>query len=185
MNQKSRIGPMTAAILLTVAAATAQAATGNPTHPAIAHYGGIHPRPNAAEQPSPKKHYKVVFDISKHGKAKDQPNPALDVVARQVNIFASAGVPLDYLNFVAVIRGPATASVLTDAAYTKQFGHKNPNTPLIAALHKAGVKVEVCGQALAGHKYPNNSVNPKVTIALSAFSTFAIYEKRGYAYEKP
>ncbi len=185
MTHAFRIGPIVTAIVLTGIAATTQAATGDPAHPAIADYGAVQPRPDAAVQPSADKRYKVVFDISKQSKSKDRPNPGLRVVARQVNVFASAGVPLDHLKFVAVIRGPATTSVLTDAAYDKQFGHKNPNTQLIAALHKAGIKVDVCGQALSKHDYANDSVNSNVTIALSALSTLAIYQKRGYAYEKP
>lgn len=156
----------------------------DPNHPAIANFGTIHPRPNAAEQPQADQHYKVVFDISSASDEADMLNAGLDHVARAVNVFASAGVPVDDLDFVAVVHGPATSAVLTDAAYAKEVGGKNPNTALIAALKHAGVKIEVCGQALADHHYADDEVNPAVITTLSALSTLAIYGDKGYAYEK-
>ncbi|WP_353226216.1 hypothetical protein [Salinisphaera hydrothermalis] len=87
------------------------------------------------------------FDVTKQPNDTSQPNPGLDRVARAVNLFASVGVPSDKRDFVAVIHGPATPSVLTDEQYEKRFGQNNPNTRLIAALHDADVTSHVCGQA--------------------------------------
>jgi len=153
-------------------------------YPAIEGYGRVHPRPNSAEQPDPQKTYKVVFNVTKPSKDKGQPNPGLDHVARAVNVFASAGVPLDHLKFVAVIHGPATMSVLNGDQYKKQFGGANPNLELIGKLREAGVKVEVCGQAVSDNEYQDDWINPDVTITLSALSDLAIYGNRGYAFEQ-
>jgi len=169
-------------VMLSVAASAA-GSTGNPQwqYPEIKNFGRIQPLPKAVGQPSPDKTHKAVFDIRKKAKDGSKPNPGLDHVARAVNLFVSAGVARDQRDFVAVIHGPATASMLTDAQYEKRFGQKNPNTPLIAALRDAGVTIHVCGQALAEHGFDQAWVNPKVDVALSALSDLIIYGDRGYA----
>jgi len=88
------------------------------------------------------------------------------------------------MKFVAVIHGPATAIVLNDETYTRRFEVANPNIQLIGKLRQAGVKIEVCGQALSDNGYPDDAVNPDVTITLSALSDLAIYGNRGYAFER-
>lgn len=171
--------------LLIVAPLTAWAAgsTSDPDwqYPKIENFGRIQPLPDAANQPAADKTYKAVFSVTKKAKDRGQPNPGLDRVARAVNLFASAGVPRAKRDFVTVIYGPATASVLSDAQYWEKFGRKNPNTPLIGALTDAGVTVHVCGQALAAHGFDQTWVNPNVDVALSALSDLVIYGNRGYA----
>lgn len=187
MNVLAKSTLILAALLLGGMSATALAA-GHPAgywqYPAIKGYGPVHPRPKAAAQPSKHTIYKVVFNVTKGAGDMSQPNPGLDHVARAVNVFASAGVPLDHLRFVAVIHGPATASVLDAKAYEQKFKTVNPNPKLIKALRKAGVRVEVCGQALSDNHFSNAEVNPEVTITLSALSDLAIYGHRGYAFEQ-
>jgi intracellular sulfur oxidation DsrE/DsrF family protein len=101
-------------------------------------------------------------------------------VARAVNLFASAGVPQSHLNLVVVIHGTATPIVLDNAHYQEKFKLENPNIALIDALEKAGVKVAVCGQALAGNKFPQEWVYPKIENTLSAITDIVILEKNGY-----
>lgn len=168
-----------AALLLS---ATAGAAGMKWTYPAIAGYGPVHPLPDAAVQPSKTRVYKAVFDVTAKASDMAKPNPGLDHVARAVNVFASAGVPLSHLKFVAVVHGPATAAILDNAHYHAKFGTDNPNIALISALRKAGVKVVVCGQALADNDYEHAWVNKDVTITLSALSDLVIYGNQGYAY---
>lgn len=171
--------------LLIVAPLTAWAAgsTGDPDwqHPKIENFGRIQPLPEAVNQPARNETHKAVFSVTRKAKDRGQPNPGLDHVARAVNLFASAGVARDKRDFVAVIHGPATPSVLSDAAYKKEFGQKNPNTPLIKALTDADVSVHVCGQALAEHGFDQARVNPDIDVALSALSDLIIYGNRGYA----
>lgn len=149
--------------------------------PVIKDAGAMHPLPNAAFQPDKTTIYKAVFVITQAPKGAKDPAGDLDSVARAVNIFASAGVPLDHLKFVAIIHGPATTMVLDNAQYKKRFGKDNPSLKVIHALKAAGVDVVVCGQALAGFGYEHGWVDPDVTIALSALSTAILLQNQGYA----
>jgi len=144
-------------VLATLIAAPAAPAAEEPpgfwTTPAIEGYGNIHPLPQGAYQPDPKQTYRIVFGMTAASKSPEEVNPAIERVARTVNLYASAGVPLNHLKFVAVAYGQATALALNDAQYKAAYGVANPNLPVIARLSKAGVDVAVCGQAVAEHKY--------------------------------
>jgi intracellular sulfur oxidation DsrE/DsrF family protein len=143
--------------------------------------GAYHPLPQAAYQPDRNATYKVVFSLTKASDKPDQINPGIERVARTVNIYAAAGVPLDHLKFVAVAYGPATGLVLDDEHYKAQFGTSNPNLAVISQLRKAGVDVAVCGQAMAEHHYPNEWASKDVTISLSALTTITELQQKGYA----
>ena len=108
-------------------------------------------------------------------------NVALDHVARTVNLYTAAGVPLDHLKFVAVVSGPATPLVLNDAQYRAAYGVANPNLPLVAELRKAGVDVAVCGQAVAEHEFQYDWVDKGITLSLSALTTVTTLEHQGYS----
>jgi len=110
----------------------------------------------------------------------DKLNSSLDRVARTVNIYGSAGVPASHLHFVVVIHGPATPIVLDSTHYQEKFKFDNPNIALIDELEKVGVKVVVCGQALAHNKFAQEWVYPKIELTLSAITDIIILEKSGY-----
>jgi intracellular sulfur oxidation DsrE/DsrF family protein len=162
------------------AAATGYAAETKWINPAIPDFAASADLPNAAMQPDKNAEYKVVFNITAGAAANEKLNPSLERVARAANIFASAGVPLSHLHFVAVVHGPATPSVLDNDHYQEKFSVDNPNVKLISELKAAGVKVIVCGQALAGQKFPHEWVNPDVEITLSAISSVIMLEMQGY-----
>ncbi len=164
-----------------VAAETSAATNAAATVPAIASAGAIHALPQAAYQPDPTATYKIVFNLTREAKQPSQINPALERVARTVNLYTHAGVPLDHLKFVAIASGGATAAVLKDAQYQKQFGVANPNLAVIAELRKAGVDVAVCGQAIAERHYEYDWVDQRVTLALSALTTVTELQQKGYA----
>jgi intracellular sulfur oxidation DsrE/DsrF family protein len=149
--------------------------------PTITAAGKMHPLPQAAYQPDRKVTYKLVFALTKGADKPDQINPSLDRVARAVNLYTGAGVPLNHLKFVAVASGPATELALNDEQYRKLHNVANPNLPVIEQLRKAGVDVAVCGQAVAEHKYEYDWVNSHVTLALSALTTITVLQQRGYA----
>jgi intracellular sulfur oxidation DsrE/DsrF family protein len=149
------------------------------SNPVIKGYGKIVPLPNAAMQPDKNAEYKIVFNLTAGGDP-DKVNASLERVARAVNLFASAGVPQSRLNMVVIIHGTATPIVLDNAHYQEKFKLENPNIGLIDALGKAGVKVAVCGQALAGNKFAQEWVYPKVENTLSAITDVVILEKSGY-----
>ena len=163
---------------------TAQAVGTQWTYPAIAKYGPGHPLPHAAVQPDNHRVYKAIFDVTTGFKDPSEPEAGLDHVARAVNIFAAAGVSVKNLRFVAILHGPATTAVLNNAAYKAKYGVDNPNIPLIDALRKAGVYVDVCGQALADMGIEHSEVYQNVRIDLSALATTVIYGDMGYAYMK-
>ncbi len=149
--------------------------------PAIEGYGLMHPLPKGAYQPDPKATYKVVFAMTAASKAAEDVNPAIERVARAVNLYVSAGVPLSHLKFVAVAYGAATSVALDDAHYQAAYGVANPNLPVIARLRKVGVDVAVCGQAVLEHKYQYEWIDPSVTVALSAITTITSLEQQGYS----
>ncbi|MGH8161763.1 MAG: DsrE family protein, partial [Gammaproteobacteria bacterium] len=144
----------------------------------------VHPVPHAQVRPNKDHVYKAIFDVTKGFTNASKPDPGLAHVARAVNVFAMAGVPLKNLKFVAILHGGATTAVLNNAAYKAKYGVDNPNIPLIDALRKAGVHVDVCAQALADMHIAHPKVYKKVQIDLSALSDAVIYGDRGYAYMK-
>ena len=167
---------LSCASLLACGAAAAQSAP-----QVITAAGTYHPLPKAAYQPDRNATYKVVFALTKAADKPDQVNPGIERLARTVNLYAAAGVPLDHLKFVAVAYGPATGLVLDDEHYKAQFGTGNPNLAVISQLRKAGVDVAVCGQAMAEHHYANDWAAKDVTLSLSALTTITELEQQGYA----
>ncbi len=166
-------------VALVVIGAAAHAADPEWTYPTIQGFGKIVPVPDAAMQPSKDIEYKIVFSMTGGGDA-DKVNPSLDRVARAVNLFTSAGVPLSHLHFVVVVHGPATPSVLDNAHYRQKFSVDNPNAKLISELDKVGVKVVVCAQALAHNGLPRDWVDPQVEITLSAITDIVMLEQQGF-----
>lgn len=149
--------------------------------PAIQGAGQIHPLPQSTYQPDRKASYKVVFWLTKAADKPDRINSALEHVARAVNLYVGAGVPLDHLKFVAVASGPATTIALDNTHYRKQYGIANPNLPVIKKLRKAGVDIAVCGQAVAEHHYQYDWIDSHVTLVLSALTTIIDLQQEGYA----
>ncbi len=178
---KLRISSLSLGILLAFASAlSAQQAPGFWTTPAIKGIGPVHVWPEATLRPDTKSIYKAVFDVTKPGDAK-KINPGLDHIARTVNVFAAAGVPLDHLKFTVIIHGPATPIVLDAKSFEAKFGRPNPDLDVIRALKKAGVRILVCGNALGDMGYTPSEVNPDLQVALSAMSTLIMLQDQGYA----
>jgi len=178
--QRLAVVAAAAALILVGLPAVAAAGETGMAHPAVEGFGGMTPLPDAAVQPDKTTVYKVIFNLPSDGAEPAGHLTGLEKVARAVNIFTSAGVPASNLKFVVVLHGPATFAVLDNEHYKEKKGSDNPNIALIAALKKAGVEVEVCGQALAGLKLDHAWVNKDVTITLSAISDLVIYGQQGY-----
>jgi intracellular sulfur oxidation DsrE/DsrF family protein len=148
--------------------------------PTVEGFGKMHPLPGAAYQPQAAETYKIVFAVTRNGATPSDLSPSLDRVARTVNLYVSAGVPLSHLKFVAVAYADATSIALDNAHYQAKFGVANPNLSLIAALKKAGVDVAVCGQAVAEHDFDYAWLDSSVTLALAALTTLSTLEHQGY-----
>jgi intracellular sulfur oxidation DsrE/DsrF family protein len=174
-----------AVVAIAACSSAAQAAdmpAGFWTTPTVHGYGKMHYLPNAAYRPQADQTYRIVFSITQASKSPASVNAALDHVARAVNLYAAAGVPLSHLKFVAVVSGPATPLVLNDAQYRTAYGVANPNLALVAELRKAGVDVAVCGQAVAEHDFQYDWVDKSVTLSLSALTTVTTLEHQGYDF---
>jgi hypothetical protein len=130
-------------------------AAGNPSPqelwqtPALVGVGKEHPLPQAAYQPQPQETYNVVFSITKAADTPTEINPSLEHVARVVNLYTSAGVPLSHLNFVAMIYEQAADAALDDEHYHQKYGVDNPNLGVIRTLRNAGIDVAVSGETIA------------------------------------
>jgi intracellular sulfur oxidation DsrE/DsrF family protein len=167
--------------IASLAAVAADEPEGFWTTPAIQGFGKIHFVPQGAYKPDPHQSYKIVFGMTAAPKGPGDLNPALERVARAVNLYAAAGVPMSHLKFVAVAYAAAMPLALNDAAYKETYGVSNPNLALIASLRKAGVDVAVCAQAVAEHKVAYESIDSSVTLALSAITTITTLEHQGYS----
>ncbi|WP_235054346.1 DsrE family protein [Novosphingobium lindaniclasticum] len=151
-------------------------------HPVVQDFGAIVPMPDAKERPDRTLRYRVLFSVTKAPASPDQVNPTLEKVARFINLLGADGVRPEPGDVTVVIHGPATQLVMSDAAYANSTKTgKNPNLPLIAALRFAGVSVRVCSQALVGNKIDPASVEKTVEIDVSALTTMATLQLRGWA----
>ena len=172
------------ALSVLVAAAPAAQAAGQPagfwTTPTIHGYGRIHYLPDSAYRPRADQTYRIVFSVTQDAKSPATVNASLDHVARTVNLYAAAGVPLSHLKFVAIVSGGATPLVMNNVQFRAAYGVDNPNLPLVAELRQAGVDVAVCGQAVAEHDIQYDWINPGITLALSGLTTVTTLEHQGY-----
>jgi intracellular sulfur oxidation DsrE/DsrF family protein len=146
--------------------------------PSIVGVGKIIALPASAYQPSPAETYSVVFSIAHAAQTAADVNPGLRKVARLVNLYTAAGVPLSHLRFVVVINEDAIDATLEDTQYRQKYGMDNPNLTLVQSLRNAGIDIAVSGQALARGK--RTAVDPAVTVALSGMVTLTELQHQGY-----
>lgn len=138
---------------------------------------------DARERPDTNLDYKVVFDLNGGIPRTDGLSEGLLTVARFVNTLAQSGVPAEHRHVVAVIHDWATPIVMNDVAFaSRNEGRLNPNRDLIRSLKAAGVDLRVCGQAMLASDIASGEVLPEIQIDLSAITTFATLQLRGYAY---
>jgi intracellular sulfur oxidation DsrE/DsrF family protein len=160
-------------------AATASVAS---QQPVIAGYGAITPVEGAVERPDRSLRYRVLFSVTKAASSPDKINPSLEKVARFLNLLGADGVRPASGDVVVIVHGPATPIVAQDGAYaTKTRTATNPNLALIAALKRAGVSVRVCSQALVGNGIDPATIDKSVEIDVSALTTMATLQLRGWA----
>lgn len=148
--------------------------------PVIEEFGGIYDIPDADIKPSIALEYKIVIDVAS---GQDQPellNPALNNVARMLNLFAVGGANMTKVHVVLAVHGGATYALMDNEAYSVRFGVDNANVDLIKALLDEGVKIAVCGQSLISRGVPDNKLVEGVEIATSMLTTVATYQTLGY-----
>lgn len=150
------------------------------SNPAIPKYGSVVRLPTAAHQP--RAGTKVLIDVTR-GSEPAELNPALDKVAKYLNIYAGAGAEPAEGHFAIVFHGDATLAVLNDDAYTAKFHTRgNPNLDLLHQLHERGVELFVCGQSLISQKAKPEDVAVFVDTAVSALTVVVNLQTEGYAH---
>lgn len=149
--------------------------------PVIDGFGGAWFLPDAALRFDPALEYKVVFSVMQGPSEEGRVNPGLERVARFLNLYAADVGTAGRLDVVAVVAGAATRAMLSDDAHRHLHACGNPNTPLLNQLAAQGVRLYVCGQALAERGLGPEASHPQVGIALSAMTAVADCQLRGYA----
>ncbi len=149
--------------------------------PAINGYGKIHYESDAQFQPTVGLSNKIVFQITRSEGGMKIPNLGLERVARVVNLYVAAGVPLEQLHFVVSVTGDATPAMLNNQQFHRLYGFDNLSLKLIQALNDAGVKVTVCDQSVAFHHFKHDWIDRSVVHALSSPTTVSTLENQGYA----
>lgn len=150
--------------------------------PAVPSYGRTYLTEGAAQRPDPELDYRVVFDVTKAASDPTKPNRSLEAVARFLNLLAADGVRPAAGHIVAIVHGPATPSIADNDVYARKTGHPtNPNLPLIERLRAAGVVIAVCSQAMHSNDIAANELAPGVRIDVSALTTLANLQLRGWA----
>jgi uncharacterized protein (TIGR01244 family) len=149
--------------------------------PRIAMAGGVYPMPAGTLMPAANLEHRLVIDAASGETTADGILRRLDAAARAVNLYALAGVAPQRLKVAVVLHGKATAAALSDAAYRKHQGRANPDAALIGALHEAGVRLYVCGQALGHAGYTPGEVDADVRVALSAMTALTSLQADGYS----
>lgn len=153
---------------------------GTQQFPRIAGAGGVYVLPAGVDMPAVDVVHRVLIDASTDEKTATGSNRHLDAAARAVNLYALAGVPPSNLKVAVVVHGKATPLVLSDAGYRQQFGKPNPDAALIAQLHRAGVEIFVCGQALSHQGHAVADVRDEVRVSLSAMTKLVDLQAAGY-----
>lgn len=172
------------ALLLAVAPAMAQepteAAPQTLVFPRIASAGGVYGLPDGVRMPAVDAIHRVLIDATGGESTASGNNRHLEAAARAVNLYALAGVPPENVRIAVVVHGKATPLVLSEAAYRRRFGKANPDAALVAALHDAGVRIHVCGQALIHQGFAVADVHEDVDVALSAMTKLVELQADGY-----
>lgn len=125
--------------------------------------------------------YKVAWDITQAAEKPGDMVPGYGTPANFLMMTDASGVPRKNVHLAVIVHGTATRSLLQNDAYRGQTGVDNPNIAVLQALHDAGVKIIVCGQALINRKVPREQLLPFVEVSISATLARATLHAQGYA----
>ena len=164
------------------AAAPASAQTGEELLKKVGAFTPI-PKP---EFPSPAGlDYKVAWDITEGADKPGDMTGGYAVPANFLMMTDASGIPRKNVHIAIIVHGTATRTLLRNDAYKAMTGSDNPNIAILQALHDAGVKVIVCGQALVNRKVPRDQLLPFVEVSISATLARATLHAQGYATLTP
>lgn len=125
--------------------------------------------------------YKIAWDVTKGPENPDGIAPGFSRPANFLFMADAEGLSRKKVHLAIIVRGAAAKSLRNNAAYKAAAGVDNASIPLLEALNAAGVKIIVCGQALAGLKVPREELLPFVLVATSATMARATLHAQGYA----
>ncbi len=130
--------------------------------------------------PAPGRVFKVVFEAGLGAETPDRVDPALNNVARFLNMHGAVGVPKEDLQVALVMHRGAAKEALDNPGYQKRFGMNNPNLPLLEALAEAGVQIYLCAQSAAGRDMTWDEFASPVQLAFSAMTALVTLQQDGY-----
>lgn len=150
------------------------------TGPIVKNFGKVWVIENPDFKVDTTKTYKAVFDIMNSPESHEAVNASIETAARFLNMHAQSGVPPEKLKVALVVHNKASKDVITDAAYQKRFGTKNPNSALIKALQGAGGEIIFCGQSSVSRGFPREELIDGVQLSLSAMTALIQLQDDNY-----
>jgi intracellular sulfur oxidation DsrE/DsrF family protein len=167
--------------LLSLAAGLATPASAQTGEELLRKVGAFTPIPKP-EFPSPVGlDYKVAWDITEGAEKPGDMTRGYAVPATFLMMTDASGIPRKNVHLAIIVHGTATRTLLQNDAYKAMTGSDNPNVAVLQALHDAGVKVIVCGQALVNRKVPRDQLLPFVEVSIAATLARATLHAQGYA----
>ena len=151
-------------------------------NPVISEYGGIYDIPDAKVKVDPAIDYNIVIDVYSSIDEPQLLNPALNNVARMLNLHSVSGADVGKMHVVLAVHAGATYALMDDESYREKYRMANPNTQLVKQLVASGVDVTVCGQSLISRKVDPDGLLPGVQIATSMLTTVTTFQLKGYAF---
>ena len=136
--------------------------------PVIKGYGKIKYSKNIAVQPDINLQYKAVYKITKTEK-REGINKGLNGIAHAINMLGCRNIKKENVDIVATIQGQATTIVLSDEAYAKKFGTKNPKKSNRASI-SIWSKIIRMFSGNSNKKIKPSDINQNITEALSGSS---------------
>ena len=127
---------------------------------------------------------KAIFDIDYMPKDSLASNSLISSLHRYLNMHVKSGIKESNISLGFVLHGASTKDALTDEAYLKKYGTKNPNTNLIKTLSEHGVDMFLCGQSASYSGISKSEIMPEIKIALSAMTVLTVYQSEGYSLIK-
>lgn len=149
--------------------------------PVISPWGATYVVPADSLMPPADASFKVKFDVATSPADAAAVNPAIETLARFLNMHVRAGVPRERISLALVLHGTAARDALGHAGYRARHGVDNPNLPLLEALGAAGVRIYLCGQSAAGRGLGWEEIAPAAKVALSALTAHALLAQEGFS----
>ena len=169
-----------AATLLVATAGVAWAASG--LRPVVPEADGYSPIPGAAMAPDPARTYRMVFDARKGADRPGKLAPAINLAAAELNTLVASRIPANRIQIAIVFHAAeADDALLDDAHYRREHGVENPNLKPLAEMHRAGVRLYVCGQQLKADGVDFKTLSRDVTVVADGLVALTLLQNHGYA----